>query len=98
MEAGKLNMEQESCFEKPGIGGSRCFGTGDVSRKDLIKGIMVCSANDASVAIAKPCRQRRGFVAEMNEYAKKLKHEQCGICQRNRLARAGRILPLMTYP
>lgn len=77
MEAGKLNMEQEITISEraSGMGGSQMFlETGDVYLvKDLIKGIVVCSANDASVAIAETLSGSvEDFVAEMNEYAKKL--------------------------
>lgn len=77
MEQGKLTLEQEITISEraSGMGGSQMFlETGDVYPvKDLIKGIVVSSANDASVAIAETVSGSvEDYVQEMNEYALKL--------------------------
>jgi len=77
MEQGRLSLEQEITISEraSSMGGSQMFlETGDVYvTSDLIKGIIVNSANDASVAIAEVVSGSvEDFVADMNEHAKQL--------------------------
>ncbi len=77
IEKGDLNMEQKIIVSPraSGMGGSQMFLDANTEYvvKDLIKGIIICSANDASVALAETVSGSvEGFVEDMNSHAKKL--------------------------
>lgn len=77
IERGALNMEQKLVISEnaSGMGGSQMFldANKEYFVKDLIKGVVVCSANDAAVALAEAISGSvEGFVNDMNEYAKTL--------------------------
>ncbi|HKL74337.1 MAG TPA: D-alanyl-D-alanine carboxypeptidase family protein, partial [Clostridia bacterium] len=66
-----------------GMGGSQMFlETGDsYSVSDLIKGVTVCSANDAAVALGEAiCGDINTFVDRMNQYAKEIGMENTLFC------------------
>lgn len=75
IEAGGLTLDQKITVSEnaSGMGGSQMFlDSGvDYSVSDLIKGIVICSANDASVAIAETISGTvEEFVSLMNDRAK----------------------------
>lgn len=75
IEAGGLSLDQKITVSEnaSGMGGSQMFlDSGiDYSVSDLIKGIVICSANDASVAIAETISGSvEEFVCLMNDRAK----------------------------
>lgn len=77
IEKGNLTLDQKITVSETaaGMGGSQMFldAHKDYSVSDLIKGIVVCSANDASVAIAETISgSKEDFIALMNETAKKM--------------------------
>ncbi|MFI3229177.1 MAG: D-alanyl-D-alanine carboxypeptidase family protein, partial [Bacillota bacterium] len=74
LENGNLSYDEMICISKEasGMGGSQMFlDTGkEYSVSDLIKGITVCSANDASVALAERIAgSKEAFISLMNEKA-----------------------------
>lgn len=77
IQSGNLEMDQKITISESasGMGGSQMFlDTGlDYPVSDLIKGIIICSANDASVAIAETIAgSEEEFIRLMNEKAKAL--------------------------
>jgi D-alanyl-D-alanine carboxypeptidase (penicillin-binding protein 5/6) len=77
IEKGNLKYDQMITVSETaaGMGGSQMFldANKDYSVSDLIKGIVVCSANDASVAIGETVSgSKEGFIADMNKKAKEL--------------------------
>lgn len=77
IEKGNLNMEQKLVISEnaSGMGGSQMFldANKEYLVKDLIKGVVVCSANDAAVALGEAISGSvDGFVNDMNAYAKEL--------------------------
>lgn len=77
IESGNLKMEQKVVVSPraSGMGGSQMFldANTEYTVRDLIKGVIICSANDASVALAETISGSvEGFIADMNSYAKKL--------------------------
>lgn len=77
IEGGKLDFEQKITIidEASSMGGSQMFlESGDeYTVSDLLKGIIVVSANDACVQIANTlCGSEENFVKEMNKRAKEL--------------------------
>ncbi len=77
IEEGRLDMNQKLVISETasGMGGSQMFL--DANKEypviDLIKGVVVCSANDAAVALGEAISGSvEGFVADMNAYAKQL--------------------------
>ena len=80
VEAGELSLDEDITVSAnaSGMGGSQVFlETGGVYKADeLIKSIIVASANDASVAVAERLYgSEQGAVDEMNRKAEKL--ERC---------------------
>ena len=77
MEAGNISLEDTITVSENagGMGGSQIFldKNADYKVGDLIKGIVVASANDASVAMAEQiCGSEQAFVDKMNEKAAEL--------------------------
>ncbi len=77
LEAGRLSLDEQItiCGEASGMGGSQMFiEEGDIYTVDeLIKGITVVSANDASVAMAiRISGSEESFINLMNDKAKEL--------------------------
>ena len=77
IDAGKLNLNQEVLVSEnaSGMGGSQVFLDANTNYKlsDLIKSIVVSSANDASVAVAELISgSEQAFVQKMNSKAKEL--------------------------
>lgn len=77
IEKGRLSYDQMICVSSnaAGMGGSQMFldANKEYSVSDLIKGVVVVSANDASVALAETiCGSKEAFVGLMNEKAAEL--------------------------
>lgn len=77
IEKGNMTLDQKITVSDTaaGMGGSQMFldAGKDYTVRDLIKGIVVCSANDASVAIAETIAgTKEDFIILMNDTAKKL--------------------------
>lgn len=77
MEEGKLSTQDDIVVSDraAGMGGSQVFleSGNSYSADQLIKSIIVCSANDSCVALAeKLCGSEEVFVARMNQKAKEL--------------------------
>lgn len=77
IDSGKLTLQQDVLVSEnaSGMGGSQVFLDANESYKldDLIKSIVVSSANDASVAVAELISgDEQSFVQKMNEKAKQL--------------------------
>ena len=77
VDAGILDMEEEICVSEraASMGGSQVFleANAKYAVKQLIKSIVVCSANDSCVALAKRiCGNESLFVDRMNEKAKEI--------------------------
>lgn len=77
IEEGKLDVNQKLLISETasGMGGSQMFldANKEYAVKDLIKGVVVCSANDAAVALGEAISGSiEGFVSDMNAYAKEL--------------------------
>lgn len=77
IEEGKFDYDTMLTISETasGMGGSQMFlETGDsYSVSDLIKGVTVCSANDAAVALGEAiCGNIDTFVEKMNSYAKEI--------------------------
>ncbi len=77
MDAGNISLEDTITVSENagGMGGSQIFldKNADYKVGDLIKGIVVASANDASVAMAEQiCGSEQAFVDKMNEKAAEL--------------------------
>lgn len=77
IDCGNINFGDYICVSSnaAGMGGSQVFLEANAEYKfeDLIKSIVVASANDASVAIAETiCGSEDAFVSRMNEKAKSL--------------------------
>jgi D-alanyl-D-alanine carboxypeptidase (penicillin-binding protein 5/6) len=77
IEEGRLDINQKLVISQTasGMGGSQMFldANKEYPVKDLIKGVVVCSANDAAVALGEAISGSiEAFVAEMNSYAKEL--------------------------
>lgn len=74
---GRLNLDDfvTVSADAAGMGGSQVFLDANSKHKmrDLLKAVIVCSANDASVALAETlCGSEGAFVSEMNKRAKEL--------------------------
>lgn len=75
-----------------GMGGSQMFLEANDSYlvSDLIKGVTVCSANDAAVALGEAISGDIGaFVADMNTYAKEIGMENTVFCNATGLPESG---------
>lgn len=77
IEEGRLDINQKLVISETasGMGGSQMFldAHKEYAVKDLIKGVVVCSANDAAVALGEAISGSvESFVADMNAYAKEL--------------------------
>ena len=77
IEKGVLTMEEEICVSEnaAGMGGSQVFLEANAKYpvRELIKSIVVCSANDSCVALAETLAGSEAlFVDKMNEKAKEL--------------------------
>ena len=77
LERGDFQIEDEVCISEraASMGGSQVFleANAKYSIKELIKSIIVCSANDSCVAMAEKISGSEGiFVEKMNEKAKEL--------------------------
>jgi len=77
LEQGTLSLDQTivASEEAAGMGGSQMFLDAHAQYKiaDLLKGVIVASANDASVALAEAIAgSEQAFVIKMNERAKQL--------------------------
>ena len=77
LEAGALTLEQTVCVSETAasMGGSQIFLAAgeEMSVDDLLKGLIVSSANDAAVALAETiCGSEEAFVARMNARAAEL--------------------------
>ncbi|MDE6551311.1 MAG: D-alanyl-D-alanine carboxypeptidase, partial [Clostridia bacterium] len=77
VERGELSLDEDITVSETAssMGGSQMFLDANTAYKatDLIKGIIIASANDASVAIAERlCGSHEAFVALMNERAAQL--------------------------
>lgn len=77
VESGKLSMDQSITISEnaKNMGGSQVFlqSGGKYLAKDLVKSVIIASANDASVALAEEIAGTEDdFVALMNEKAKKI--------------------------
>lgn len=77
IESGSLNMEEEICISEraASMGGSQVFLEANAKYpvKELIKSIVVCSANDSCVALAERIAgNEAAFIDKMNERAKGL--------------------------
>ncbi len=77
IEDGTLTLEEEICISEraASMGGSQVFLEANAKYpvKELIKSIVVCSANDSCVAMAERIAGSEGlFVEKMNEKAKEL--------------------------
>lgn len=75
IEAGNLQMSEEVCVSEraASMGGSQVFleANAKYSVRELLKSIIVCSANDSCVALAERiCGSEKLFVERMNEKAK----------------------------
>lgn len=80
IENGNLSLDEEITISEnaSGMGGSQIFLECNANYKvsELIKGIVVASANDACVAIAERiCGSEEAFVQKMNDKAKELNME-----------------------
>ncbi len=85
IEEGKLSYDTQLTISPTasGMGGSQMFlEAGDsYAVSDLIKGVIVCSANDAAVALGEAISGSIDvFVAKMNSYAKELGMENTLFC------------------
>lgn len=77
VDNGDINLDESICVSDnaAGMGGSQVFleRNNNYSASDLIKSIVVASANDACVAMAERCcGSEEAFVQNMNEKAKEL--------------------------
>ena len=77
IDEGRLSMDEEVCISEhaASMGGSQVFLEANAKYKvrDLIKSIVVCSANDSCVALAERIEgSEQLFVDKMNERAKKI--------------------------
>ncbi len=77
IDEGKLSFDEEICISQhaASMGGSQVFleANGKYPVKELLKSIVVCSANDSCVAMAEKIAGSEGvFVEKMNERAKAL--------------------------
>ena len=77
VDRGDITLEEKVCIseEAAGMGGSQMFLDRGLEYPvtDLIKGVIVVSANDACVALAeRMCGSEEAFVARMNERAAEL--------------------------
>lgn len=94
IDEGKLNYDTELTISEYacGMGGSQMFlEEGDVyTVSDLIKGVTVCSANDAAVALGEAISGDIGsFVDKMNSYAKEIGMENTVFCNATGLPESG---------
>lgn len=85
LERGELSLEEEIVVspEAAGMGGSQMFLDAGESYKvgDLIKGVVVASANDASVALAERISgSHEAFVNKMNARARELGMNNTRFC------------------
>ncbi|HHT83343.1 MAG: D-alanyl-D-alanine carboxypeptidase family protein [Christensenellales bacterium] len=85
IEKGDLKMDQKLVVSETasGMGGSQMFLDANTEYyvRDLIKGVVICSANDAAVALGEAISGSvEAFVNEMNEYAKKLGMKNTKFC------------------
>ncbi len=77
MDAGEISLEEEICVSEraASMGGSQVFLEANAKYpvNELIKSIIVCSANDSCVALAEQIAGNEDiFVSKMNEKAKQL--------------------------
>ena len=77
IEEGALTMDEEICVSEraASMGGSQVFleANGKYTVRNLIKSVVVCSANDSCVALAERIAGNESlFVDQMNEKAKKI--------------------------
>lgn len=77
IDSGNISLDDNICVSETasGMGGSQIFLESGASYqvRELVKGIVVASANDACVAMAeKICGSETAFVKKMNEKAKEL--------------------------
>ncbi len=77
IEEGALDMEEEICVSEraASMGGSQVFleANGKYTVRNLIKSVVVCSANDSCVALAERIAGNESlFVDKMNEKAKEI--------------------------
>ena len=96
IESGGLSMGQKITVSESasGMGGSQMFlDTGlEYTVSDLIKGIVICSANDASVAMAETIAGSEDeFVRLMNEKAAALGMKKYLLCKLHGASRAGAV-------
>ena len=85
VERGELSLDEDITVSETAssMGGSQMFLDANTAYKatDLIKGIIIASANDASVAIAERlCGSHEAFVALMNERAAQLGMNDTKFC------------------
>ncbi|MBR2861544.1 MAG: D-alanyl-D-alanine carboxypeptidase [Clostridia bacterium] len=99
VESGKLTLNEKITVSETaaGMGGSQAFIDAgyDYSAEDLIKSIIIASANDSAVAMAERlCGSEETFVSKMNQKAKELgmdntNFENCtGLPEANHLSTA----------
>ena len=91
---GNLSFEEKIRISDyaAGMGGSQLFLDADeeYSVSDLLKGIVVCSANDAATAIGERISGNiDGFVSKMNAYAKELGMNNTLFCNATGLPNSG---------
>lgn len=94
IDAGKLSKEEMITVSEyaAGMGGSQMFlDAGETySVSDLIKGVTVCSANDAATALGERISgDIHSFVDKMNEYAKNLGMTNTLFCNATGLPNSG---------
>ncbi|MBR1747991.1 MAG: D-alanyl-D-alanine carboxypeptidase [Clostridia bacterium] len=94
IDQGRLSLEEKITVsvEASGMGGSQMFldAGKEYPVTDLIKGVAVCSANDAAVALGERIAGSiDGFVQKMNEYAKEIGMENTLFCNATGLPNSG---------
>ena len=94
IDAGRLTFDEKIIVSPTaaGMGGSQMFldAGKEYPVADLIKGVTVCSANDAAVALGERIAgTNEGFVTKMNDYAKELGMENTVFCNATGLPNSG---------
>ena len=94
IDAGNMSLNEEISISEyaAGMGGSQMFL--DAGEKytvsDLLKGVTVCSANDAATALGERISGDIGsFVNKMNEYAKEIGMDNTKFCNATGLPNSG---------
>ena len=94
IDAGRLTLDEKIVVSPvaAGMGGSQMFldAGKEYPVSDLIKGVTVCSANDAAVALGERISDTiESFVTKMNDYAKELGMENTVFCNATGLPHSG---------